>query len=137
MACCREARHVGADLADDILRAAVLDAGDRAQQLNTCSDYAIATTDATDAFSIDAATPAFPIPDSEATVTPAPEDTVTPSDRCVPARNMLSKKQKQVKKLRAQRRSTQKRKRKIALTKQIAKTRRGIAKTRRVIERQC
>src|SRR5215207_8164605 len=34
MACCREARHVGADLADDALRAAVLDAGDRAQQLN-------------------------------------------------------------------------------------------------------
>src|SRR5215211_5766023 len=34
MACCREARHVGADLADDALRAAVLDARDRAQQLN-------------------------------------------------------------------------------------------------------
>src|SRR4051812_34668431 len=30
----REARHVGADLADDALRAAVLDAGHRAQQFN-------------------------------------------------------------------------------------------------------
>src|SRR5829696_5133431 len=34
MACGRKARHVGADLADDALRAAVLDARDRAQQLN-------------------------------------------------------------------------------------------------------
>ena len=43
-----------------------------------CSDYSTDTTDDTDAFSIDAATPAFPTPEPEATATPTP----TPHGHC-------------------------------------------------------
>jgi hypothetical protein len=81
------------------------------------------TTDAiTWGFFIDAATPAFPIP---------------VSDRCVAARNALPKKQKQLKKLKAQLRSTHKRKRMTALAKQIKTTKRAIAQTRAAIEQHC
>jgi hypothetical protein len=102
-----------------------------------CSDYLTVTTDETDAFSIDAGTPPFPIPASDATVADTPEATDASSDRCSAARTALRKKQQQMKKLKAQRRSTQKRKRKLALTKQIKKTKRGIANSRAVIVEHC
>lgn len=115
---------------------------------NVCSDYRHMTDDATDSFGIDAATAPFPAPEPErttppATATPGPEATDTetptaiPSRRCVAARNALRTKQKQLKTLKAQRRSTHKRERQTALAKQIKTTRRGIAKARAVVGHRC
>jgi hypothetical protein len=100
-------------------------------------DYSTVTTDDTDTFSIDAATPAVPAPEPEEWATPTPTTTVTPSHRCVTARKALRKHQKQLHKLKARLRSAHTRKRKTALARQIRATRRGIARTRAVIEQRC
>jgi hypothetical protein len=106
-----------------------------------CSDYLTVTTDETDAFSIDAATPAFPVPEPEAAATPTPTPTSgatsAPTHRCVAARNALRTKQKQLKKLKAQRRSAHKRKRKAALARKIDRTRRSIVIAEVVIDQHC
>jgi len=98
-------------------------------------------TDTAGVFGLDAATPADPGPEPEGTVTDTPsdtdEDTAAPTARCVAARSALRTKQKQVKKLQAQRRATHKPARKRALDKRIATAKRSIVKTRAVISQRC
>ena len=95
-----------------------------------CFDYATVTTDETDAFRI-AATSSFPIPEPEAT------DTGKEIDLCDSVWKALRQKQKQVKKLRAQRASARRRARKTALTRRIMTVKRSIAKTRDVLLADC